>query len=65
MSEKHRLTITLLKIFDLCIVVVAVAIAAAALWRKLRVEEALMRRQFGDAYVRYAEHVPALIPFVV
>jgi protein-S-isoprenylcysteine O-methyltransferase Ste14 len=23
-----------------------------------------MRRQFGEAYARYAAHVPALIPFV-
>jgi protein-S-isoprenylcysteine O-methyltransferase Ste14 len=43
----------------------AVMIAALALWRKLRREEALMRRQFGEAYARYAAHVPALIPFVV
>jgi protein-S-isoprenylcysteine O-methyltransferase Ste14 len=43
----------------------ALAIAAAALWRKLGLEEALMRGQFGDAYVRYAERVPALIPFVL
>ena len=43
----------------------ALAIAAAALWRKLRLEEALMRGQFGDAYALYAERVPALIPFVL
>jgi protein-S-isoprenylcysteine O-methyltransferase Ste14 len=42
----------------------AVAVAAAAFWLKLRREEALMRRQFGEAYVRYASRVPALIPFV-
>jgi protein-S-isoprenylcysteine O-methyltransferase Ste14 len=45
--------------------VLALAIAAAALWRKLGLEEALMRGQFGDAYARYAERVPALIPFVL
>jgi protein-S-isoprenylcysteine O-methyltransferase Ste14 len=44
---------------------IALAITAAALWRKLRLEEALMRGQFGDAYARYAERVPALIPFVL
>ena len=44
--------------------VLAVAIVAASFWRKLRLEEAIMRRQFGDAYVRYAARVPALIPFV-
>jgi protein-S-isoprenylcysteine O-methyltransferase Ste14 len=45
--------------------VLAVAIVAASFWRKLRLEEAVMRRQFGEAYARYAERVPALIPFVV
>ena len=44
---------------------VAVAIAAAAFWRKLRREEAVMRREFGDAYDRYAARVPALVPFLV
>ncbi len=44
---------------------VAVAIAAAAFWRKLKIEEGLMRRQFGEAYASYAERVPALIPFLV
>ena len=42
----------------------AVAVAAAAFWRKLGLEEALMRRQFGEAYSQYAARVPALIPFV-
>ncbi len=45
--------------------VLAVAIAAAAFWRKLRLEEGLMRRQFGEAYARYAARTPALIPFIV
>jgi protein-S-isoprenylcysteine O-methyltransferase Ste14 len=44
--------------------VVAVALAAGAFWRKLRLEEAVMRRQFGETYARYAARVPALIPFV-
>ncbi len=44
--------------------VLAVAIVAASFWRKLRLEETVMRRQFGEAYARYAERVPALIPFV-
>ena len=43
----------------------AVAIAAAAFWRKLRLEETVMRGQFGDAYARYAERVPALIPLLL
>ncbi|HSV00771.1 MAG TPA: isoprenylcysteine carboxylmethyltransferase family protein [Roseiarcus sp.] len=42
----------------------AVAIVAASFWRKLRLEETVMRRQFGEAYARYAARVPALIPFV-
>jgi protein-S-isoprenylcysteine O-methyltransferase Ste14 len=41
----------------------AVALAAGAFWRKLRLEEDVMRRQFGEAYARYAARVPALIPF--
>ena len=43
----------------------AVVLAGAAFWRKLGIEEAVMRRQFGAAYDRYAENVPALIPFVL
>ena len=42
----------------------AVALAAVSFWRKLTIEEAVMRRQFGEAYARYAARVPALIPFV-
>jgi protein-S-isoprenylcysteine O-methyltransferase Ste14 len=45
--------------------VLAVVLAAAAYWRKLQIEEAVMRRQFGETYARYAERVPALIPFVL
>jgi protein-S-isoprenylcysteine O-methyltransferase Ste14 len=45
--------------------VLAVAIAAAAFWRKLGLEEAVMRRQFGAAYDGYAERTRALIPFVL
>jgi protein-S-isoprenylcysteine O-methyltransferase Ste14 len=44
--------------------VLAVAIVAASFWRKLKLEEALMHRQFGEAYVLYAARTPALIPFV-
>jgi protein-S-isoprenylcysteine O-methyltransferase Ste14 len=43
----------------------AVVLAGAAFWRKLGIEECVMRRQFGDAYTRYAERVPALIPFAL
>jgi protein-S-isoprenylcysteine O-methyltransferase Ste14 len=45
--------------------VLAFALAAAALWRKLRVEERWMRRQFGDAYQAYSQRVAALVPFVL
>ncbi len=43
----------------------ALAIAAAALWRKLRLEERWMRETFGASYVAYSERVAALIPFVL
>jgi protein-S-isoprenylcysteine O-methyltransferase Ste14 len=45
--------------------VLAFALAAGALWRKLRVEERWMRQQFGDAYERYSRRVAALVPFVL
>jgi protein-S-isoprenylcysteine O-methyltransferase Ste14 len=45
--------------------VLAVAIAAIAFWHKLRLEEIVMRGEFGDSYVRYAERVPALIPYLL
>jgi protein-S-isoprenylcysteine O-methyltransferase Ste14 len=45
--------------------VLAVVLAALAFWRKLTIEEGVMRRQFGDAYTRYAARTPALVPFVV
>ena len=44
--------------------VLAMVIAGAAFWRKLGIEEAVMRRQFGEAYAKYAQRVSALIPFV-
>jgi protein-S-isoprenylcysteine O-methyltransferase Ste14 len=43
----------------------AVILAGVAYWRKLTIEEAVMRRQFGDAYGRYAGRTRALIPFVL
>ena len=42
--------------------VLAIAIATASLWRKLRLEERWMGEQFGDAYERYRSRVPALVP---
>ena len=44
---------------------VAAAIATAAFWRKVRLEEALLRREFGETYADYAHRVKALIPFVL
>lgn len=35
-----------------------------ALARKMKVEERFMAEEFGGAYARYREQVPALIPFV-
>jgi protein-S-isoprenylcysteine O-methyltransferase Ste14 len=46
-------------------VVLGVIIVGIAYWRKLTIEEGVMRRQFGEAYARYAARVPALIPFVL
>ena len=43
----------------------AFALAAASLWRKLRLEERWMTEQFGDAYQRYRCRVRALVPFVL
>ena len=43
--------------------VLAVLIAWAALWRKLRVEERWMTERFGEQYEAYRRRVPALIPF--
>jgi protein-S-isoprenylcysteine O-methyltransferase Ste14 len=45
--------------------VLALTLAAGALWRKLWIEERWMRQQFGDAYQTYSQRVAALIPFVL
>jgi protein-S-isoprenylcysteine O-methyltransferase Ste14 len=44
---------------------VAVAIAVAAIWRKLRLEERWMQETFGETYAHYRAHVPALIPHLL
>jgi len=44
---------------------VAVALAAFALWRKLKLEETMLGRQFGDAYATYCARTRALVPFVL
>jgi protein-S-isoprenylcysteine O-methyltransferase Ste14 len=41
------------------------ALIAAALLRKVTIEERFMSEQFGEAYARYRAEVPALIPFIV
>lgn len=45
--------------------VAAVALAAAAIWRRVVIEERGMRGQFGAAYEAYARRVAALIPFLL
>jgi protein-S-isoprenylcysteine O-methyltransferase Ste14 len=40
----------------------AFAIAAAALWRKLRMEERWLTERFGPAYADYKQRVAALVP---
>lgn len=41
------------------------AVSAALLWVKLKVEESLMLRQFPQAYPDYMNRTKALIPFVL
>ena len=43
--------------------VLAIALACAALWRKLRMEERWMSERFGEQYEAYRRRVPALVPF--
>ncbi|HEY5020018.1 MAG TPA: isoprenylcysteine carboxylmethyltransferase family protein [Steroidobacteraceae bacterium] len=45
--------------------VLALLIAFAALWRKLRLEERWMSETFGDSYQRYRAHTAALIPYLL
>lgn len=42
----------------------ALAIVAWALWRKLRLEERWMQQHFGEPYQAYCRRVAALLPFV-
>jgi protein-S-isoprenylcysteine O-methyltransferase Ste14 len=44
--------------------VLALLIVAGALRRKLQLEERWMGEQFGAAYARYRERVPAIVPFL-
>jgi protein-S-isoprenylcysteine O-methyltransferase Ste14 len=41
---------------------VALALFAAGVWRKLSIEERWLREAFRDQYADYCTHVPALIP---
>jgi protein-S-isoprenylcysteine O-methyltransferase Ste14 len=43
--------------------VLAVVVAWAALWRKLRLEQRWMAERFGQQYEAYSRRVPALVPF--
>jgi protein-S-isoprenylcysteine O-methyltransferase Ste14 len=43
--------------------VLAVLLAWAAFWRKLRLEERWMAEQFGERYLAYCRRTPALVPF--
>jgi len=43
----------------------ALAIAFAALWRKLKLEERWLGETFGEQYAAYRRRVSALIPFVL
>ena len=45
--------------------VVAIVIAFAALWRKLKLEERWLSEAFGRQYSEYRNEVAALIPFVL
>jgi protein-S-isoprenylcysteine O-methyltransferase Ste14 len=42
--------------------VVALALVAAAILRKIAIEERFLTQQFGAAYARYRAEVPALVP---
>ena len=45
--------------------ILAVIVVAAALWRKLKIEEKWLAQEFGAAYFDYQKKVAALIPFVI
>jgi protein-S-isoprenylcysteine O-methyltransferase Ste14 len=43
----------------------AVALVFGALWNKLKLEEKVMRAQFGGPYETYSRRVAALVPYIV
>jgi protein-S-isoprenylcysteine O-methyltransferase Ste14 len=44
---------------------IALALISWALWRKLRLEEAWMREQFGESYTDYSRRTATLVPFLL
>jgi protein-S-isoprenylcysteine O-methyltransferase Ste14 len=59
----------LLAVFGSCVIalgewrgVVALALITGAFLRKIQIEERFMQGEFADAYTRYRQEVPALIP---
>jgi len=44
---------------------IGLALFVIAIVRKLTIEERFMSEQFGEAYARYREQVPALLPFLI
>jgi len=44
---------------------IALALIAWVLWRKLRLEEAWMREEFGDTYAEYSRRTAALVPGIL
>jgi protein-S-isoprenylcysteine O-methyltransferase Ste14 len=45
--------------------IIAFVLVFFVLWYKLRMEEQWMRNQFGVTYETYAQHVAALVPFLL
>lgn len=44
---------------------IGLLIIAAGFLRKIVIEERFMAAEFGEAYARYRDEVPALIPFLI
>ena len=45
--------------------VIALALIAWSLWRKLSLEEKWMREEFGETYAEYSRHTAALVPGIL
>jgi protein-S-isoprenylcysteine O-methyltransferase Ste14 len=43
----------------------ALLLMTISYWRKLQIEERMMRETFGEEYGRYSEHTCALVPFLL